>query len=267
MALWRRSFFLSLLTLGIVVILSFLIIIERRHRSTDLADRWIDEKIGGQKVKIKIDSLSGLPRIIRGFPSVMVLKDFDLKGLNEQEAWKILKILLSLFKDYLDLDLQEFKLVDIQCVENIWYLAFWQTYGGNIIYESSLGFSIDEKGQIPAVGMLLHKDHKAQNLPTKAKLSLKEAIALAKAHLKKKEPWDHKLLAYQLIIYPMKKEGRVNYYLAYILNFLSPEDKVIGSAKVGWTCFVDAVTGQLVDTQYMLSIPNCCEYYIEENES
>jgi hypothetical protein len=266
MALQRRMFLLSFLILVLVGIISFLVFMERGHRSADLPDRWIDEKIGVQKVRIKVDSLSGLPRIIRGFPSVTVLKDFDPKGLNEQGAWKVLATLLSLFKHYLDLDVQEFKLIDMKCVESTWYISFWQTYGGVIIYESSLGFSIGRRGDIPSIGMILHKAHKKLHLPTQAKLSLKEAAALAKAYLKKSEPWEHKLRAYQLIIYPMKKGGRIDYYLAYILNLYSPEDRVVGSSRIGWACFVDAVTGQIVDAHRLLAIPNCCEVITEENE-
>jgi hypothetical protein len=229
-------------------------------------DLWREEMVGAQKVRIKIDSLSGLPRIIRGFPSVMVLKDSDPKNLNEQGAWKILTTLLSLFKHYLDLDVQEFKLIDMKCVENTWYISFWQTYGGVIIYESSMGFCIGPRGDIPSIGMILHKAHKKLHLSTQAKLSLKEATIIAMAYLKKSEPWEHKLRAYQLIIYPMKKEGRVDYYLAYILNLYSPEDRVVGSSRVGWACFIDAVTGQLVDAHRLLAIPNCCEVITEEDE-
>lgn len=222
--------------------------------------------IGDQRVKIKIDSLSGLPRLVRGLPSAIVLKNFDPNGLNEQGAWRILGTLLSLFWNHLGMGVEEFKFTAMDRVENNWYISFWQTYGGVIIYESSLGFSIGPKGDIPSIGMLLHKAHKELHPPTRAKLSLKEATAIAKAYLRKSEPWEHNLLAYQLIIYPMKREGRVDYYLAYILNLVSPEDRVVGSSRIGWTCFVDAVTGQIVDAHYMLAIPNCCEF-ISEDES
>lgn len=229
-------------------------------------DLWREEMIGDQRVKIKIDRLSGLPRLVRGLPSAIVLKNFDPNGLNEQGAWRILATLLSLFKSHLGMGVEEFKFTAMDRVENNWYISFWQTYGGVIIYESSLGFSIGPKGDIPSIGMLLHKAHKELHLPTRAKLSLKEATAIAKAYLRKNEPWEHKLQAYQLIIYPMKREGGVDYYLAYILNLVSPEDRVVGSSRIGWTCFVDAVTGQIVDAHYMLAIPNCCEI-ISEDES
>jgi len=231
-----------------------------------LLESWREETIGDQQVRIKIDSLSGLPRVIRGLPAVTVLKDFDPKNLNEQGAWKVLATLLSLFKHYLNLDVQEFKLIDMKCVENTWYISFWQTYGGVIIYESSMGFPIGPRGDIPSIGMILHKAHKKLHLPTQAKLSLKDATIIAKAYLKRSEPWDHKLRAYQLIIYPMKKVGRVDYYLAYILNLYSPEDRAVGSSRIGWACFVDAVTGQIVDAHRLLAIPNCCEVITEEDE-
>jgi hypothetical protein len=35
---------------------------------------------------------------------------------------------------------EEFKFTAMDRVENNWYISFWQTYGGVIIYESSLGF-------------------------------------------------------------------------------------------------------------------------------
>jgi hypothetical protein len=203
---------------------------------------------------------------VRGLPSVTVLKNFDPNGLNEQGAWKILAALLSLFRNHLGMGVEEFKFTAMDRVENNWYISFWQTYGGVIIYESSLGFSIGPRGDIPSIGMLLHKAHKKLQLPTQTKLSLREATAIARAHLRESEPWEHNLLAYQLIIYPMKREGRVDYYLAYILNLYSTEDRVVGSSRIGWACFVDAVTGQIVDAHRLLAIPNCCEVITEEDE-
>jgi hypothetical protein len=229
-------------------------------------DVWIEEKIEGQAMKIKIDPSSGLPRIIRGLPSVIVLKAFDPTRLTKKGAQEVLASLLLLFRRYLDMDISEFKLSGMECVEGTWYISFWQTYKGVIIYESSIGFSIGPKGDIPSVGVLLHKSHKERHLPTWAKLSLKEATALAKAYLRKTEPWDHTLRAYQLVIYPLKKGGKVDYYLAYILNLYSPENQVVGSSRIGWACFVDAVNGKIVDAFHLLAMPNCCEVVTEDEQ-
>jgi hypothetical protein len=224
-----------------------------------LFSSWREKIIGNRRVRIKIDPITGLTRIIKSDPYITILKDFDLDALNKQGARKALAILISLLGGYLDVEIEDLKFAGMERIGGSWFISFWQTYGGVIIFESSIGFSIDPGGNVPSIGVLLHKAHKALDLPTQAKITLKEAKAIAIAHLMEREPYEYKFVAYQLVIYPMKRGEKVmSYHLAYILNFYYPEEIRATRARAGWVCFVDAVTGEIVDVQHLMVIASCC---------
>lgn len=220
---------------------------------------WREKILKGRKIRIKIDPITGLTRIIKGDPYITVLKGLDLDNLNEKTAKKSMQSLISLLGNYLEVKMEELKFAAMERIGGSWFISFWQTYGGVIIFESSIGFSIDPGGGVPSIGALLCKDHKVFNLPTKASISMKEAKEIAVAHLREREPMQYKLAAYQLIVYPMKKGERVtDYYLTYILNFYYPEEFRVTRSQAGWICFVDAVTGKILDVQPLVAIASCC---------
>jgi hypothetical protein len=224
-----------------------------------LFNPWREEVVGHRTLRIKKDPVTGLTLIVKGSPYIMTLEGFDLENLDEAGAWRALKALLATLSNYLEVEPDELKFAGMDRVGGSWYISFWQTHQGVIIFESSIGFSIGPEGEIPSMGALLHKTHKGQDLPFRSKLTLKEAGAVAKAHLMKKEPSELTLVAYQLIIYPMKKrEGVVDYYLAYILNYYFPEEVRVTRSRAGWVCFVDAITGQILEVRHLVAIASCC---------
>jgi hypothetical protein len=224
-----------------------------------LFNPWREEVVGHKTFRIKIDPVTGQTLIVKGSPCIMSLEGYDLDNLDEAEAWQALKALLATLHDYLEVKPDELRFAAMDRVGGSWYISFWQTHQGVIIFESSIGFSISPQGEIPSMGALLHKAHELRDLPFRAKLSLKEAHAIAKAHLMKKEPSEYSLVAYQLIVYPMKKqEGLVDYYLSYILNYYFPEEVRATRSRAGWVCFVDAVTGQILEVQHLVAIASCC---------
>ncbi len=231
-----------------------------------LSNPWKEVVLSDRRIRIKIDPVTSLPRIIKGNPYITVLKDLDLDAFNEQGAWKAMAFLISLLGDYLNVDIDELKFAGMENIGGSWYISFWQTYGGVIIFESSIGFSIDSRGGIPSVGVLLHNAHKAIDLPTQAKITLKEAKEIAIDHLIEREPYEYIFVAYQLVIYPLKNgEGVLDYSLSYILNFYYPEDIRATRARAGWVCFVSAVTGEIVDLQRLMVIASCCMIVTDES--
>ena len=224
-----------------------------------LFDPWREKTLEGRRLRIKIDPLTGLTRIVKASPYIVKLEGYDLDHLDEAGAWRALRRLLSLLGDCLDVEAEELKFAGMDRVGGSWYISFWQTYGGVIIFESSIGFSIGPEGEIPSLGALLHEAHKPLNLPTRAKFTLDEANAIARAHIMREEPSDYTMVAYQLIVYPMTgSDGAVHYYLAYILNYYFPEEVRVSRSPAGWVCFVDAVTGRIIDVQPLVAIASCC---------
>ncbi len=231
-----------------------------------LFSSWREEILKGRRIRIKIDPITGLTRIIKGDPYITVLRGFDLDNLKEKGAIRSMQSLISLLGNYLEVEIEELKFAGMERIGGSWFISFWQTYGGVIVFESSIGFSIDPGGGVPSIGALLHKGLKAFDLPTKASISLKEAKEVAIAHLREREPLAYKLAAYQLILYPMEKGGRViDYYLAYILNFYYPEEFRVTRSQAGWVCFVDAVTGKILNVQSLVAIASCCTPVKNEN--
>lgn len=220
----------------------------------------IEVVIANRKMRIHLDTFKGMPMVVKGMPSVTVLKNFSPDSFDRKKTWKVLRILLQLLKDYMGVKLEDlqFKLKTMERVGNNWYISFWQTYKGIIIYESSFGFSIDPSGRVPAIGAVLYKGLAPPSPPIRARITLKTALEIGRAYLETRETGEHKLVAYNAIVYPVRGLAAFDYYLAYILNFDIPPDLTGATLRIGWACFVDAVTGQLIYANSIHELASCC---------
>ena len=79
-----------------------------------LFNPWREETIAGRKIRIKIDPLTGLTRIIKGNPYITVLKGLDLNTFDETGATKCLESLIALLRDYLDVKIDELKFAGME---------------------------------------------------------------------------------------------------------------------------------------------------------
>lgn len=220
---------------------------------------WIERLIENRNIRIKIDRATGLPLVIRGTPFVVALGNFRKDDFEEEDAWNALSLIIPILQEFLDVGISDFKFASMELVGNSWYISFWQIHRDVIIYESSIGFSVDDAGEISSIGTLLQRKSGFLDLPSEPKFSLDEARDIAVAYITEMEPYEYEFVAYQLVVVPIKKNSEVlNYHLAYILNFFYPEDIRLTGSRAGWVCFVDAVTAETVKVEHLVAIASCC---------
>jgi hypothetical protein len=231
-----------------------------QSKTKESVEEILEVVLSDQKVSIHMDPFKRMPRVIKGDPLVTVVEGFGPDSFHQKDTWRILRILLRLLKDYIGVDLEklEFKLKTMERVGDNWYVSFWQTYEGVIIYESSFGFSLDPNGGIPAIGAVLYKGLAPPNPPIRPGITLKRALEIGQDYLKTREEGEHELVAYNTIIYPVKGQTSFDYYLAYILNYDIPPQLKGATLRIGWACFVDAVSGQIIYANSIHQLASCC---------
>ena len=134
----------------------------------------------GQKLSILRDSLTQAPVIIRGIESnLLEIKNFS--KLSREEITHTGPILVNKYKSLLQIEPDQLKLKGAEKISDTWYVSYWQTFHGVIIYESSLGFSIDSRGNIKSLGALLYPQVQA---PVTSKVSHEEALKIGQRQIK-----------------------------------------------------------------------------------
>ncbi len=222
------------------------------------AKEWEEIQFRGMKLSIKRDPITQAPMIINGLQYNIgrYIKKKDWEKKEQIEAGK--KFIGDLFP-ILKLDPKDLEIKSIDKVESDWFLSYWQLYRGVLIYDSTVGFSIDRKGNIHSMGALIHPNIEMDVTP---KISEQEASRIAFKHLRKKG-W--KLFASRLVVYPKRKGTHLSYELVYALNLFPAESvKQPLLEGGGYAYFVNAKNGKTVHHEEILSLLGCCAPYEED---
>ncbi|MEW6376216.1 MAG: hypothetical protein AB1502_10575 [Thermodesulfobacteriota bacterium] len=208
----------------------------------------------GQKLSIKWDSLTRAPLIIRGIDSnLLEIKNFS--KLSRKEITHTGPILVNKYKSLLQIAPDQLRLKGAEKISDTWYVSYWQTFHGAIIYESSLGFAIDSNGRIKSLGALLYPHVQA---PVTSKISHEEALKIGQKQIKDFKKLKCMLLAESTLIYPVKKKNSIDYYRVYAFNFFPEEALHPASVVGGWAVFIDTQTGKKVLYEELLKPLGCC---------
>jgi hypothetical protein len=124
-----------------------------------------------------------------------------------------------------------------------------------IIYESSLGFSIDPEGNIKSLGALLYPHAQA---PLTSKVNHDEALKIGQSKIKDFKKLRCILLAESVLIYPVKKKSLIDYYRVYAFNFFPEKALHPASVVGGWAVFIDTQTGKQMLYEELLKPLGCC---------
>ena len=207
-----------------------------------------------QKLSIKRDPLTKAPLIIRGIESnLLEIKDFS--KLSRKEITHTGPQLVSKYQSLLQIGPDQLKLKGAEKISDVWYVSYWQTFRGLILYESSLGFSIDHRGWIKSLGAILYPDVRA---PVTSRIGHGEAMNIAQIQIKDFKKLKCKLLAEGTLIYPLRKTDSVDYYRVYAFNFFPEKALHPASTMGGWAVFVDSQTGKVVLFETLLKPMGCC---------
>ena len=208
----------------------------------------------GQKLSVKRDPLTRNPLIIRGIESnLLEIKNFS--KLSRNEITYAGPQLVSKYQSLLQIGPDQLKLKGAEKISDTWYVSYWQTFHGMIIYESSLGCSIDLQGCIKSLGALLYPNVKA---PRSFKISHEEALKIGQKQIKDYKKLRCRLLAESVLVYPVKKKSSIDYYRVYAFNFFPQEALHPASVVGGWAVFVDSQTGNVVLFETLFKPMGCC---------
>ncbi|RPH85961.1 MAG: hypothetical protein EHM75_08970 [Desulfobacteraceae bacterium] len=210
--------------------------------------------IGGQKVSVKWDPLTGAPLTIRG-EGRPLLEVKAVSKISRDRITQVGPLLVKQYQQVLPIQPDHLRLKAAEKVYDTWYVSYWQTVKGVIIYESSLGFSIDSRGRIYSLGALLYP---RVQLPETNKIPRERALRIAQRQIPDYEKSDYRLLADNVIIYPERKTGGVEYYRVYAFNFFPRKALHPASVVGGWAVFVDTQTGKVVFVQTLFKPLGCC---------
>ena len=207
-----------------------------------------------QRLSIKWDPLTRAPLIIRGIESnLLEIKNFA--KLSREEITHTGPILVNKYKSLLQIEPDQLRLKGAEKISDTWYVSYWQTFRGVIIYESSLGFSIDSRGNIKSLGALFYPHVQA---PVTSKVSHDEALKIGQGQIKDFKKLKCILLAENVLIYPVKKKSSIDYYRVYAFNFFPKEALHPASVVGGWAVFIDTQTGKKVLYEELLKPLGCC---------
>ena len=208
----------------------------------------------GQKLSILRDSFTQAPVIIRGIESnLLEIKNFS--KLSRKEITNTGIPLVSKYKSLLRIEPDQLKLKGTEKISDTWYVSYWQTFHGVIIYESSLGYAIDSRGRIKSLGALLYPHVQA---PVTSKVSHEEALKIGQGQIKDFKKLKCILLAESILIYPVKKKSSIDYYRVYAFNFFPEKALHPASVVGGWAVFIDTQTGKKVLYEELLKPLGCC---------
>jgi hypothetical protein len=208
----------------------------------------------GQRLSITRDPLTRVPLIIRGIESnLLEIKNFS--KLSRKEITNTGIPLVDKYKSLLQIEPDQLKLKSAEKISDIWYVSYWQTFYGVIIYESSLGFSIDPRGHIKSLGALLYPTVQA---PVTSKINHEKALKIGQGQIKDFKKLKCKLVAESILIYPLRKTNSVDYYQVYAFNFFPEEALHPATTEGGWAVFVDSQNGKVVLFEILMKPLGCC---------
>ena len=208
----------------------------------------------GQLLSIRWDPLTQSPLIMRGIDThLMELKNFS--KLSREEVTHTGPQLVSKYQSLLQIGPDQLKLKGAEKISDTWYVSYWQTFQGVILYESSLGFSIDSRGRIKSLGALIYPKVRA---PVTPKISHGKALKIGQDQIKDFEKLRCRLVAESILIYPVRKANSVDYYRVYAFNFFPEEALHPATTEGGWAVFVDSQTGKVVLFEILMKPLGCC---------
>jgi hypothetical protein len=208
----------------------------------------------GQKLSVLRDSFTQAPVIIRGIESnLLEIKNFS--KLSRDKITHTGPLMVNKYKSLLQIEPDQLRLKGAEKISDTWYVSYWQTFQGVIIYESSLGYAIDSRGRIKSMGALLYPHVQA---PVTSKVSHEEALKIGQRQIKDFKKLKCILLAESVLIYPVKKKNSIDYYRVYAFNFFPEEALHPASVVGGWAVFIDTQTGKKVLYEELLKPLGCC---------
>jgi Zn-dependent metalloprotease len=210
--------------------------------------------LNGHTLRIKWDQLTHSPRIVKA-EDIALLRVENISALSGKEIAKVGGLLLAKLGHLFRIAPEQLKLKAAEKISGTWYVSYWQTFKGLVIYQSSLGFYIDPEGAVTSVGAVLYPQ---VEIPDSAKISRKKALEIAKRQIDDFHKLAYQLLAESILVYSDRKSLPIHYYRVYAFNFFPSKATDPASVVGGWAVFVDSQTGKVVLKEILFKPLGCC---------
>ena len=154
--------------------------------------------------------------------SLLEIRNFS--KLSRKEITHAGPKLVNKYQSLLQIRPDQLKLKGAEKISDTWYVSYWQTFQGVILYESSLGFSIDSHGRIKSLGALLYPNVQA---PATSKIRHEEAVSIAQRQIKDFKKLKCRLLAESVLVYPVKRQTRLSIIGCTLLIFSQKKHSIL----------------------------------------
>lgn len=209
----------------------------------------------GQPLIIQWDSLTKAPLTMRAGDSQPLLK---IKGIGKRSRKQLTMTgpwLVKKYKKILQIEPDQLRLKAADRINGTWYISYWQTVQGVIIYESSLGFSIDPQGRIQSLGALIYPQ---VPFPEGIRISRDQALKIGADQVPDFKTKDYALLAENILLYPEKTSGAVRFFKVYAFNFFPRKALHPASVVGGYAVMVDTQSERVIRTETLFKPLGCC---------
>jgi hypothetical protein len=209
----------------------------------------------GHPLIIKWDPQTGSPLTMRAGDATPLLKIKGMPKRTRDQISLIGPLLVKKYKKFLGIEPDHLRLKAADRLNGAWYVSYWQTVQGVIIYESSLGFSIDPQGKIQSLGALLYP---RVAFPGGTKISRDQAIKIATDQVPDFKKQAYTLLAESVLIYPEKTTGAIQFYKVYAFNFFPRKALHPASVVGGYAVLVDTQSERVIRRETLFKPMGCC---------
>ncbi|MBC8192846.1 MAG: T9SS type A sorting domain-containing protein [FCB group bacterium] len=186
--------------------------------------------INGDGWDIVWDEQTLVPRIIYGGAIPMI------GGLDHHTLEASSNDFLESLESLTLVNVENFELDDIREREDRWIIRYTQNYLGLNIEGSELSFLINPFGKLVRLRASVFP---VTNIQTQAQISIAEALLRAQQEFGYIVETDN-LNSMELIIYPVREEGGMLYFLTYKIDLTDGEN------HQNWVYYIDAIDGTII---------------------
>jgi hypothetical protein len=209
----------------------------------------------GRPLMIQWNPETRTPLTMRSGDGVPLL---EIKGIARRTRDQITlsgPLLVKKYQKFFGLQTDQLRLKGAEQVDGSWYVSYWQTVKGIIIYETSLGFSIDPQGRIQSLGAVLYP---TVSFPEGFRITREQALNVARAHIPDFKKQDYALVAENVLLTPEKGPEGIRFYKVYALNFFPRRALHPASGVGGYAVFIDTQSERIIRRETLFKPLGCC---------
>lgn len=180
-------------------------------------------------------------RVYGQLPNIRLF-DVQREGLNQASIKSLSSKLFSNYQDILNIDPAQITFRKADTDGQLWFVSYQQTVNDIPVSGTQIGYSVDQNGDIVALGTDTYQDIE---VPTTPEISKQVAHEIAKKEFEINFP--KALDAGTLTIYPETLDGITTFYLAWKVH-LSSEIPIKNMVY-----FIDATNGKMINQFNYLS--------------